>query len=131
MEDAEDDAPQGWQGTGKPMASVPGMSKGGCTMVKACARQAPGHQKIASILRRSLWASISRLILRTAEFLSTVQLLSAVALGRLAKSPFSQDVVERLRSGVNVILAREGIQCERVEGDRTDVPINFRLLGWL
>ena len=75
-----------------------------------------------------LWASISRLFLQTAESLSTVQLLSELALGRLAKSPFGQDVVERLRSEVKVILAGEGILFGRVEGDRTDVPIDFRLL---
>ena len=32
---------------------------------------------------------------------------------------------------VKVILAREGIQLEHVEGDRTDVPIDFRLLEGL
>ena len=63
--------------------------------------------------------------------LSTVQLLSELALGRHAKSPFSQDVVKRLRCEVKVILAREGIQFERVESDRTDVPIDFRQLGGL
>ena len=34
-------------------SSDPYMSKGGCATVKDCARQAPGHQKIASILRLS------------------------------------------------------------------------------
>ena len=69
--------------------------------------------------------------LSTAESLSSVQLLSELALGRHAKSPFSQSVVDQLRGEVKVILAREGIQFECVEGDRTDVPIDFRLLGGL
>ena len=75
--------------------------------------------------------SISRLFPGTAEFLSSVQLLSKLALGRHAKSPFSQSAVDQLRGEVKVILAREGIQFERVEGDRTNVPIVFRLLGGL
>ena len=38
-----------------------------------------------------LWASISRLFLLTAESRSTLQLLSELALGRLAKAPFGQE----------------------------------------
>ena len=96
-----------------------------------CSPGVPGRQKIAGILRRSCGPAPRRLFLGTAESISTVQLLSELALGRLASSPFSQDVVERLGSEVKVILAREGIQFERVEGDRTDVPIDFRLMGGL
>ena len=39
--------------------------------------------------------------------------------------------MKRLRDDVKVILARESIQFERVDGDRTDVPIDCRLLGGL
>ena len=78
-----------------------------------------------------LWTSLSRLFLATAESISSVQLLSELALGRHAKPPFSPDVVERLRDDVKVILAQDNIKFERVDGDRTDVAIDYRLLGGL
>ena len=40
-------------------------------------------------------------------------------------------MVERLRDVVKVILARDNIKFEHEEGDTTDVPIDFRLLGGL
>ena len=76
-----------------------------------------------------LWKSLSRLFLGSTESISSVQLLSELALGCHGKSPFSEEVVTKLRDEVRVILAREGIQFERVERDWTDVPIDFRLLG--
>ena len=94
LEDAEADAPQGWQGTGKPMVIGSGyVERRVCDGQGLCSpgawapegRQCPSSQ---------LWASISRLFLGTAESISTVQFLSELALGRLAKPPFSQDVVE-------------------------------------
>ena len=36
-----------------------------------------------------------------------------------------------MRDDVKALLAQEAIEFERVEGDRTDVPIDFRLLGGL
>ena len=38
-------------------------------------------------------------------------------------------MVKQLRDDVKVILARESIEFERAEGDRMDVPIDYRLLG--
>ena len=115
LEDAEADGPQGWSGVCGKEAVSPGA-------------WAPGDRCDPS---SQLWTSISRLFLGTAESLSSVQLLSELALGRHAKSPFSQSAVDQLRGEVKVILAREGIQFERVEGDRTDMPIDFTLLGGL
>ena len=77
-----------------------------------------------------LWKSLSRLF-GSAESVSSVPLLSELALGRHGKSPFQEDVVGKLRDEVKVLLAREGIQFERMVGDRSDVPIDFRLLGGL
>ena len=101
-----------------------GTWKGGYVTVKVSVRPVRGRQGITA---SQLWTSISRLFLATAESLSSVQLLSELALGRHAKSPFSQRVVDQLRGEVKVILAREDVQFERVEGDRTDMPIDFRL----
>ena len=131
LEDAEAEAPQGWPGTGKPMVIGSGYverrlcdGQGLCSP-GACAR---GDRCYPS---SQIWTSLSRLFLATAESISSFQLLSELALGRHARSPFGQDVVKRLRDDVKVILARESILFERVEGDRTDVPIDFRLLGGL
>ena len=125
-EEAEANAPPG---TGNPMVIGSGyVERRLCDGEGLCSpgAWAPEDRNDPS---SQLWKSLSRLFLGSAESVSTVQFLSELALGRHAKSPLSQDVVERLRSEVKVILAREGIQIERVEGDRTDVPINFRLLG--
>ena len=129
LEDAEANAPQGWSGTGKPVLIGSGyVERRLCDGQGLCSpgAWAPGDRRYPS---SQLWTSISRLFLATAESLSSVQLLSEVALGRHAKSPFSHSVVDQLRREVKVILAREGIQFERVEGDRTDMPIDFRLFG--
>ena len=79
----------------------------------------------------SLRKELSRLFLRTAESISSAQLQSELTLGRHGKSPFRENVMAKLRDEVKVILAREGIQIERIDGDRSDVPIDFRLLGGL
>ena len=124
LEDAEADAPQGWPGTGKLM-----LIGSGYVERRLCDGLLSGGLGARGSLLSFLAAvdkSISRLFLGTAEFLSSVQLL-----GRHAKPPFSQSVVDQLRGEVKVILAREGFQFERVEGQRTNVPIDFRLLGGL
>ena len=131
LEDAEANAPQGWSGKGKPMLIGSGyVERRLCDGQGLCSpgAWAPGDRRYPS---SQLWTSISRLFLATAESLSSVQLLSELALGRNAKSPFSQSVVDELRREVKVILAREGIQFERVEGDRADMPVDPRLLGGL
>ena len=111
LEDAEADAPQGWPGIGKPMVIGSGyVERRLCDGQGLCSPGAWAPEE------RQYPSSQARLFQGTAESISTVQLLSELALSRLVKPPFSQDVVERLRSEVKVILAREGIQSERVEG---------------
>ena len=79
-----------WQGTGKPMVIGCGyVERKLCDVQGLCSpgARAPEDRQYPS---SQLWASISRLFLGTAESLSTVQLLSELALGRLARSPFSK-----------------------------------------
>ena len=129
LEEAEANAPHGWPGTGKLMVIGSGhVERRLCDCQGLCS---PGawaleHRNYPS---SQLWKSFSRLFLGTAESVSSVQLLSDFTLGCHGKSPFSEDVVRKLRDEVKGILVREGIQFERVEGDRRDVPIYFRLLG--
>ena len=106
-----------------------GMSNEGFVMVKVSVLRAPGLHEDRCYPSSQLWTSLSRLFIATAESISSVQLLSELALGRHAMSPFRQDVVKQLRDDVKVILARESIEFERAEGDRMDVPIDYRLLG--
>ena len=102
LEDVEANAPQGWAGTGKPMliGSVY-VERRLCDGQGLCSpgAWAPEDRCYPS---SQLWTSISRLFLVTAESLSSVQLLSELALGRDAKSPFSQSVVDQVRGEVKV-----------------------------
>ena len=88
-------------------------------VVKVSVLRRPGLQEIEVILLRSCGRVFLRLFLATAESISSIQLLSELALGRHAKPPFNQDVVKRLTDDVKVNLARESIQFERV-GRRQD-----------
>ena len=74
-------------------------------MVKGSARWAYGRGRIVVIPVRSCG--------KGSLVCSIVQLLSELALGRHGKSPFSEDLVRKLRDEVKSIRAREGIQFER------------------
>ena len=87
LEGAEANAPQGGSGTGKPMLIGSGyVERRLCDGQGLCSpgAWAPRDRCYPS---SQLWTSISRLFLATAESLSSVQLLSKLALGRHAKSP--------------------------------------------
>ena len=107
-------------------SSDPGLSKGGCATVRVSARQAPGHQQIGGILCDSCGPASPDF---SWERLNPHPQFSSCrnSLWVVSRSRRSVNVVERLRSDVKVMLAREGILFERVEGDRTDFPIDFRL----
>ena len=117
------------QAQANPCTSDRGMSKGGFVTVKVSALRGPGHQKIAVILPRNsgdvYHASSSRPPNPFPRFSSCQNSPWVVTRCRL----FRQDVVKQLRDDVKVILARESIEFERAEGDRMDVPIDYRLLG--
>ena len=131
LEDAEAQAPPGWSGTGKPMLIGSGyVERRLCDGQGLCSpgAWAPPDRRYPE---SPLWKELSRLFLSTAESVSSVQLLSELALGRHAKSPFEDSMVLKLRDNVKGVLKRGGIHVERVDGDRSDVPIDFRLLGGL
>ena len=89
LEDAEADAPQGWPGTGKPM-----LVGSGYVERRLCDGGLCSRRSLLSFLE-IVDKSITPLPCATAESISSVQLLSELALGRHAKPPFSPDVVER------------------------------------
>ena len=124
-------APSGWPGKGKPMVIGSGyMERRLCDGQGLCSPGlwAPEDRKYP---QSPHWKELSRLFLCTAESVASVELLSELALSRHGKSPFNEEVVRKLRGDTKAILEREGIPFERNEHDRTDVPIDFRLLGGL
>ena len=130
LEDAEAQAPPGWSGSGRPMVIGSGyVERRLCDGQSLCSpgAWAPADRKYPE---SPLWKELSRLFLSTAESVSSVQLLSELALGRHAKSPFEDGIVRKLRDNVKGVLKRGSVHVERVDGDRSDVPIDFRP-GWV
>ena len=81
LEDAEATAPQGWPGTGEPMLIGSGYVERRLCDGQGLCSPGPWAPEDRCYPSSKLWTSLSRLFLATAESISSVQLLSELALG--------------------------------------------------
>ena len=121
----------GWCSTGEPMSVGIGY-----TSREYCDGQglaSPGRWPVAS--RRypdmAQWQSVASSYARFTERHGTTDLLMTLALGRVKECPFKPADVKALKDEVIMNLASMGMDLERSSGDRDDVPIDFRFLGFL
>ena len=61
----------------------------------------------------------------------TPSLLMKLAMGKVETCPFDDTEIAQLKGIVVAGLASDGFELRRQQGDREDVPIDFRLLGLL
>ena len=74
------------------------------------------------------WLSVSRLLMDYSSRVGTPELLLRLAVGRVEHCPFPAEEVLQLREQVQEALEQAGHGVRRADGDRSDVPIDFRLL---
>ena len=74
------------------------------------------------------WESVKERFARYTEFRWTPELLMALALGKVEGCPFDVKETDALKSEVIEDLERHGLDIGRKQGDREELPIDFRLL---
>ena len=77
------------------------------------------------------WVSVASQYQKFTECYGTEQLLVSLALGKIKESPFEKKEIEELKGAVISELEGRGYTLGRCEGDREDVPIDYRYLGLL
>ena len=77
------------------------------------------------------WRCVSNLYTDFSRRVGTPALLTSLALGKISECPFSPDSVQSLKHAVMRSLAARGLSLDREEGDREDVPPDFRYLDLL
>ena len=68
---------------------------------------------------------------RDGQGLCKTELLMALAVGKVEDCPFNSSEVRSFKERIVADLEQEGLGLGRQEGDREDVPIDFRFLGLL
>ena len=131
---ADEDVPDKsscWVGSGAPMRV--GVGYTAREMRDGQGLPSPGRWPIAS--RRypasPIWKAVTRKFEQFSAQYGTVQLLVNLALGRVQENPFSEKDIQDLKQDVNDKLERAGLELNRKENDRKDVPIDFGYLDLL
>ena len=121
----------GWTGVGRAMQVGVGY-----TVRELCDGQSlasPGRWPVEA--RRypdsEEWRAVVTPFRQFAEHHCPPSLLVDLALGRVAKSPFPEGDVRELKQRIITSLEGKGLQLGRVQGDRNELPIDFRFLDLL
>ena len=81
--------------------------------------------------RSPTWKKVTAKFTQFSEARGTPELLIALAMGKVESCPFEASEVNALKNGIVADLQKEGFELGRRQGDREDVPIDFRFLGLL
>ena len=121
----------GWTGAGRPMQVGVGY-----TVRELCDGQSlasPGRWPVEA--RRypdcEEWCAVVVPVRQFAEHHCPPRLLVDLALGRVEKTPFPERDVLGLKQQIITNLEGEGLQLDRVNGDRNELPIDLRFLDLL
>ena len=121
----------GWVGTGKPMQIGSGYTRrdkcDGQTLASP-SRWAVEHRNYPD---DETWRCVSSLYTDFSRRVGSPALLTSLALGKISECPFSSDSVQSLKHTVIRSLAARGFSLNREEGDREDIPLDFRYLDLL
>ena len=77
------------------------------------------------------WVSVKERFARYTEFRGTPELLMALALGKVEGCPFDAKDTDALKNELIKDLEKHGLDIGRKQGDREELPIDFRFLGLL
>ena len=69
-----------------------------------------------------IWCEVARRYMAYSERVGTPELLTSLALGKIASCPFPRGEIDELKRGVVDYLQTEGFLLERHPEDRKDVP---------
>ena len=87
-----------------------------------------GGRQTAEDTQRAWSGLVSKLLMEYSSKVGTQELLLRLAVGRMEHCPFPAGEVSQLREQVQQAMEQAGHGVRRTNGDRTDVPIDFRLL---
>ena len=129
----EDAAPagSGWKGSGKPMQVGIGYTvRDFCDgqSLASPGRWAPSDRRYP---QSDAWSAVVVLVKRFSEVFGTTKLLMDLALGRIKECPFPIEAVNSLKKEIVDSLSSRGLNLKREEGDRDELPIDFRFLDLL
>ena len=74
------------------------------------------------------WLKVVSLFRRYADTYTSARFLVELSLGRIVKCPCDPQSIGELRSKIVELAESYGLELLRVEGDRVDVPIDFRFM---
>ena len=74
------------------------------------------------------WLKVVSLFRRYADTYTSARFLVELSLGRIVKCPFDPQSIGELKSEIVELAKSYGLELLRVEGDRVDVPIDFRFM---
>ena len=131
---ADEGAPgrgSGWVGTGKPMQIGSGYTRRDICDGQSLA--SPGRWAVEhrTYPDDETWRSVSGLYTDYSRRVGTPALLASLALGKESECPFSSDSIQSLNQSIVENLSSCGLNLDRQDGDREDVPIDFRYLDLL
>ena len=131
---ADEGAPPGgtgWVGTGKTMQIGSGYTKRDLCDGKTLASPGSWPIELRNYPEDETWQFVAGLPTDFARRVGTPTLLTSLAIGQVSDSHFSTDSIRALKQAVVEGLATGGFSLARKEGDRTDVPLDFRYLDLL
>ena len=131
---ADEGAPSkdaGWKGQGKPMQVGVGYTArefcDGQTLASP-GRWPPNQRRYPASVP---WSRASGLLMDFARRAGTTDLLAKLAVGRVETCPFDTSEIQDLRRRIIEALAECGLHLNRTPDDRSDVPVDFRLVQLL
>ena len=128
---ADEGAPErgaGWVGHGPPIEVCVDVSRELCDgqSLASPGRWSPEQR---SYPQHEQWKAIVKLFEKFANTYGTEELLTSLALGKVAECPFPSDEVKNLKA--EVVRCADGYDLRREAADRIDTPIDFRFLQLL
>ena len=131
---ADENVPEkgaGWTGVGPPLQVGVGYSSR--DYCDGQGLRSPGRWRVES--RRypctTHWKKVMAKFAKFVDARCTPSLLMKLAMGKVETCPFDDNEIAELKENVVAGLASDGFELHRQQGDREDVPIDFRLLGLL
>ena len=94
-------------------------------------RRVVGQWRTEATPKHKVWLAVSQLFMDFSRRVSTPALLISLALGKVLESPFFVEDIAALKKIVVEKLAAHGLDLNREDDDRADVPMDFRFLDLL
>ena len=118
----------GWRGNGPPMVIGTGYTSRELCDGQTLASPGRWEPSLRTYPQNETWKEVSGILMDYARRKGTPELLARLALGKVDKCPFNAREVQELRDSIIDALESREIHLERMSEDRTNVPVDFRLV---